>query len=122
MSQAIRLLYTATSSGLGTCAVISHLNRGPAHALYTAACALAAVLLIVAVHRETSCADDHQPTGAPEPTDEHDEPAGDPAATQVQAWLHALNDLDAACCERWWTSLATDHDPTCPHQQPWSTR
>jgi len=21
-----------------------------------------------------------------------------------------------ACCERWWTSLATDHDPTCPNQ------
>lgn len=25
-------------------------------------------------------------------------------------------DLNAACCERWWTSLATDHDPTCRNQ------
>lgn len=25
--------------------------------------------------------------------------------------------LNEACCERWWTSLATDHDPNCPNQQ-----
>ncbi|WP_345657393.1 hypothetical protein [Streptomyces siamensis] len=25
--------------------------------------------------------------------------------------------LEQACCERWWTSFATDHDPTCKHQQ-----
>lgn len=25
----------------------------------------------------------------------------------------ALND---ACCEPWWTSCGTDHDPTCPNQ------
>lgn len=23
--------------------------------------------------------------------------------------------LDDACCETWWTSTATDHDPTCPN-------
>jgi hypothetical protein len=22
-----------------------------------------------------------------------------------------------ACCERWWTSFGTDHDPECRHQQ-----
>lgn len=27
----------------------------------------------------------------------------------------ALND---ACCERWWTSCGTHHEPTCPHQHP----
>lgn len=21
------------------------------------------------------------------------------------------------CCERWWTSFGTDHDPTCPNQK-----
>ncbi|MBD9735657.1 hypothetical protein IGX29_28420 [Streptomyces sp. H28] len=25
-------------------------------------------------------------------------------------------EVDAACCERWWTSLATDHDPGCAHR------
>jgi hypothetical protein len=30
----------------------------------------------------------------------------------------ALADLGRACCERWWTALETDHDPTCPNQQP----
>ncbi len=28
----------------------------------------------------------------------------------------AYAELLAACCERWWTSLETDHDPTCRHQ------
>ena len=56
-------------------------------------------------------------TGAQEHQDAAAEPAGhDPAATQVQAWLDAINELDQACCERWWTALATDHDPTCPNQ------
>lgn len=54
-------------------------------------------------------AQEHQ-DAATEPADH------DPAATQVQAALDALNELDTACCERWWTSLATDHDPTCPNQ------
>lgn len=28
----------------------------------------------------------------------------------------ATEALDDACCERWWTSLATDHDFACPNQ------
>lgn len=28
-----------------------------------------------------------------------------------------LRALENACCERWWTSFGTDHDPTCRHQQ-----
>lgn len=30
---------------------------------------------------------------------------------------HAADDLDAACCETWWTSLGADHDHTCPTRQ-----
>lgn len=26
----------------------------------------------------------------------------------------ATLDLNEACCETWWTSCGTDHDPTCP--------
>ncbi|CAM5265266.1 hypothetical protein [Streptomyces fumanus] len=29
----------------------------------------------------------------------------------------AADDLDAACCETWWTSLGADHDHTCPTRQ-----
>ncbi|MFM9811631.1 hypothetical protein ACKI16_24350 [Streptomyces scabiei] len=25
--------------------------------------------------------------------------------------------LGHSCCERWWTSFGTDHDPECRHQQ-----
>ncbi|WP_156722499.1 hypothetical protein [Streptomyces apocyni] len=25
--------------------------------------------------------------------------------------------LNQACCERWWTALGTDHDPTCHNRQ-----
>ncbi|MFI8531767.1 hypothetical protein ACIGMX_16195 [Streptomyces aquilus] len=38
-----------------------------------------------------------------------------------QAEAAARAELDAACCERWWTSLGTDHDPTCRHQTPRSS-
>lgn len=37
---------------------------------------------------------------------------------QEQRSLKAAADaLGHACCERWWTSFGTDHDPTCRHQQ-----
>lgn len=29
----------------------------------------------------------------------------------------AADALGHVCCERWWTSLGTDHDPACRHQQ-----
>lgn len=28
-----------------------------------------------------------------------------------------VTELNTACCERWWTALGTDHDPTCRNQQ-----
>ncbi|RFU86182.1 hypothetical protein DY218_13775 [Streptomyces triticagri] len=30
---------------------------------------------------------------------------------------HTVTQLNTACCERWWTALGTDHDPTCHNQQ-----
>lgn len=27
-------------------------------------------------------------------------------------------ELGAACCDRWWTSLGTDHDEACAHRAP----
>ncbi len=66
------------------------------------ACTLTAVLMYSAgwCHGHRTARIRHVPIGA--------QPADDQAAIE----------LSCACCERWWTSLATDHDPTCPHQQP----
>jgi len=37
---------------------------------------------------------------------------------QEQQSLRAAADaLGHACCERWWTSFGTDHDPQCRNQQ-----
>ncbi|MCX5329329.1 hypothetical protein [Streptomyces sp. NBC_00140] len=30
-------------------------------------------------------------------------------------------ELDAACCDRWWTSCGTEHDAACPHRVPRSS-
>lgn len=30
-------------------------------------------------------------------------------------------ELDAACCEPWWTSCGTEHDVTCPRRVPRSS-
>lgn len=43
------------------------------------------------------------------------------ARTQHTQAATAIDDavtiaLDDACCETWWTSTATDHDPSCPNQ------
>ncbi|MGW4733866.1 hypothetical protein ACWEQC_32670 [Streptomyces shenzhenensis] len=105
MSRILRILYILAAAGTGACAAVSHLDHRT-HTV-TAFLAITALLLATAVHRESVCAEDHH-QAAPAP--DHD-----PAATDLQAWLHTVTELDNACCERWWTSLATDHDPTCPH-------
>ena len=33
----------------------------------------------------------------------------------------ARAEVEAACCERWWTSCATEHDPGCAHRTSWGT-
>ncbi|WP_406262534.1 hypothetical protein OIA45_39670 [Streptomyces chartreusis] len=47
---------------------------------------------------------------------EQDQAAIEQADHDPQPMLDAIRDLHEACCDRWWTSLATDHDPTCPNQ------
>lgn len=39
-----------------------------------------------------------------------------PACATLPSLETAYDELLNACCERWWTSLETDHDPTCRHQ------
>lgn len=47
---------------------------------------------------------------------EQDQAAIEQADHDPQPMLDAIRHLHDACCERWWTSLASDHDPTCPTQ------
>ena len=41
-------------------------------------------------------------------------------SSAVVEWV-VRGELDAACCERWWTSLGQDHDTVCRHWLPRSS-
>ncbi|MDT9696941.1 hypothetical protein [Streptomyces sp. P17] len=106
-------LYVATSAGLSWTAVLEY-RYGP----MWAACLFAAagVVPVIGVVRESVIGDQRRAlaewagraaaTSGPEP---------DAAEDIVRA------ELDGACCERWWTSLGSDHDRSCPHRVPRSS-
>lgn len=99
-------LNALASLGLAHCAVISGQNGTP-H--YTAFFALASALLLAAsaLHarhcRQLSAAQACL-----------DRPARRPRVGSVEDGVVAVA-LAGACCERWWTSLGAEHEPTtCP--------
>lgn len=105
-SRLLCLLYLATSAGLAWVTVLE-IRYGPAWA----ACMFAAASLVpvIAVVRETVIGEQDRLLREP------DAPAargGDAAEAIVRA------ELDAACCERWWTTLGSEHDLTCRHRSP----
>ncbi|MFJ4784101.1 hypothetical protein [Streptomyces sp. NPDC088794] len=109
MSRSGRLLcalYLGTSGGLAW-TVVLELRYGPLWIAFLFAAA--SVVQVIAVVRETlihdlrtSCAGPRRPARS--------------AADEI-----VREELDAACCERWWTSLGTDHDTVCPHLFPRSS-
>ena len=98
-------LYVSTSSGLAL-TTVHEFRHGPwwAAGLFAAA----GLVPLVAVVREA-----------------------DPRAPVAERRLRGLGagtdddvvrtELDAACCERWWTSCGTEHDAACPHRVPRSS-
>lgn len=64
----------------------------------------------IEAHRRVRSRHDHTAAA------EQDQAAIEQAGHDPQPMLDAIRDLHEACCDRWWTSLATDHDPTCPNQ------
>ncbi|MFP3990675.1 hypothetical protein U9R90_25060 [Streptomyces sp. E11-3] len=72
--------------------------------------AAASLMSVIAVIREMDAGDRAYAA-------RHHAPAAE-AEDQAALLDDAVRDLDNACCERWWTALGTDHDPTCPVQQP----
>ncbi|WP_432193790.1 hypothetical protein [Streptomyces sp. bgisy027] len=55
-------------------------------------------------------------------TAEQDQAAIDEAGHHPEPMLDAIRHLHDACCERWWTTLNTHHDPTCPNHTRKETR
>jgi hypothetical protein len=108
MNQLQRLLcalYVGTSAGLAWTTVLEF-RHGP----WWAACLFGAASLVplVAAVRESEPG-----TPAAEGGLRGVECAADEDVVRIE--------LDAACCERWWTSCGTDHDSACPHRVPRSS-
>ncbi|MDO0909462.1 hypothetical protein QQM39_00880 [Streptomyces sp. DT2A-34] len=108
-SRLLCVLYIATSAGLAWTSVLTF-RYGPVWG----ACLFAAASLVpvIAVVRETVIGEQRRwlleliaRTGR----------TGDTAEAIVRA------ELDSACCERWWTSLGSQHDVTCRHGMPRSS-
>lgn len=101
LSRTLHVAYGALLVWLAYCAVISARNGSPWSCVAFVAGAGLAVTAAIregdledALRREAVLAERHARPAAP-----------------------AHDALAEACCERWWTSLATDHDPQCPNQQ-----
>jgi hypothetical protein len=99
-------LYLATSAGLAWTTVLEF-RYGPRWAAFLFAAA--SVVPVIAVVRETLIADLLRAAV----TARRPERTAADAIVREEALVR--EELDAACCERWWTSLGTDHDQVCPH-------
>ncbi|MFJ3669447.1 hypothetical protein ACIPSE_23630 [Streptomyces sp. NPDC090106] len=113
LDRLLSVLYVSTSAGLAWTAVLEY-RDGPVWA----ACLFAAAALVpvIAVVREA----EWRERAALWPV----HPAGPalvgPALVGVAEDV-VRAELEAACCERWWTSCGTDHDSGCPHRVPRSS-
>lgn len=113
-SRLLCALYVATSTGLAWTAVLE-LRYGPLWA--AAVFAGASGVPLIAVVRETVIAEQRAAAGRRRgPVRPSRAPAASGAA---DALVRA--ELDAACCERWWTSLGSDHDTGCARRVPRSS-
>lgn len=103
-------LYLTTSTGLAWTAVLEF-RYGP----LWAACLFAAASLVpvIAVVRESVICEQRRTVA-----DLRKRARG---SGEGSADLIVRAELDAACCERWWTSFGTDHDATCPRRVPRSS-
>lgn len=103
-------LYGLTSLWLAWCAVREYQYGGSLWPVPLFAAT--SIVSVIAVVRETVLADEHRTIAVLRRRDGRCTTRRDEMCEAI-----ACAELNAACCERWWTSLATDHDPTCPNQQ-----
>lgn len=104
LTHALACLYVIAAGGLIYCAKGSEDHHATGYGLFFAGCA---VLFGGAVFHHACHRDELRAARA------DIERASRPAATPRPAIDGVVAvALAAACCERWWTSAGTDHDPT----------
>ena len=110
-TRALCTAYGTLIAFLAYCAVNSFRNAAPWHA-----CAFitASGLVVAAIIREGELEDALRREAIRAERDAR--MYGRPADNGVAAVA-----LAAACCEGWWVSAGTEHDPTCPRRTPRSS-
>jgi hypothetical protein len=107
------LLYAAAAGLTARCAAVSARHGAW---WYAAGLAVTALLLAVAVGREYVAADNRRAAAvrAERAARQRTVDALMPGMRRLADAFVLADALDTACCERWWTSCGTDHDPdTC---------
>ncbi|CAL9345853.1 MULTISPECIES: hypothetical protein [Streptomyces] len=112
-SRVLTVIYIAVALWLAYCTVRTW---GAVPAWTTLAMAAASLAPVLGVVRETVIADERRAVAVLREREGRRAAWRDAAAAAV-----ARAEVEAACCERWWTSCATEHDPNCAHRTSWGT-
>jgi hypothetical protein len=112
-SRVLTAMYTAVALWLAYCTVRTW---GAVPAWTTLAMAAASLAPVLGVVRETVIADERRAVAVLREREGRRAAWRDVAAAAV-----ARAEVEAACCERWWTSCASEHDPNCAHRTSWGT-
>ncbi|MCH0566544.1 MULTISPECIES: hypothetical protein [unclassified Streptomyces] len=112
-SRLLNTLYATTSTGLAWTAELQfRYGLAWAGCLFGAAC----VVPVIAVVRESVLCDLRRETAAHAAGRTRPPRASTDRARGCATEATVRTELGAACCERWWTSLGTDHDTACRAQ------
>ncbi|GGW46950.1 hypothetical protein [Streptomyces griseoloalbus] len=119
-SRALTVLYVAVALWLSFCTVRTW---GAVPAWSSLAMAAAALAPVVGVVRETVIADERHAVAVLREREGRRAAWRDAALAraEVEAAAFSRAEVEAACCERWWTSCATEHDPCCAHRTAWGS-
>ncbi|MGA5795748.1 hypothetical protein ACPC27_14200 [Streptomyces cellulosae] len=112
-SRVLTAMYIAVALWLAYCTVRTW---GAVPAWTTLAMAAASLAPVLGVVRETVIADERRAVAVLREREGRRAAWRDVAAAAV-----ARAEVEAACCERWWTSCASEHDPNCAHPTSWGT-
>lgn len=112
-SRTLTVLYAAAALWLSFCTVRTW---GTVPLWTSLAMAVAALAPVTGVVRETVIAEERRAVAVLREREGRRAAWRDAAAAAL-----AQVEVEAACCERWWTSCATEHDPGCAHRTSWGT-
>ncbi|PWE12397.1 hypothetical protein DD630_02110 [Streptomyces sp. BSE7F] len=112
-SRVLTVMYIAVALWLAYCTVRTW---GTVPAWTTLAMAAASLAPVLGVVRETVIADERRAVAVLREREGRRAAWRDAAAAAV-----ARAEVEAACCERWWTSCAAEHDPKCARRTSWGT-